>query len=287
LNISLAPLATLMGKDGDEGRMSVARSVASAAYGQALRVVYSRKGFPWRVHDEIVRIDPAVRHLVPHDPEPPLFEFLRRTIRPGDVVLDVGAFLGIYAVLESRWAGPDGRVIAFEPTPASAEVARRHIAWNGPEGTRVHLVEAAAYDRPGRATLHQYDAVAMPYVNSLAAAVDVDADAPATEQPVALTTIDEVCGQLGVSPSVIRMDVQGAEIHALRGARETIRACRRLSIVVEMHPQCWPAFGVTDEAARQTIRELGLDVRPLVPSESVFARDAHAILSIEPRTANA
>ena len=54
-------------------------------------------------------------------------------------------------------------------------------------------------------------------------------------------------------PSVIRMDVQGAEIHALRGARETIRAAPRLSLVVEMHPQCWPAFGVT-EAGRSARR---------------------------------
>jgi FkbM family methyltransferase len=258
--------------------MSVARTVASAAYGRALRAVYSRRGFPWRVHDETVRIDPDVRHLVPHDPEPPLVEFLRDTIQPGDVVLDIGAFLGVYAVLASRWAGPTGRVIAFEPTPASAAIARRHFAWNGPEGDRVHLVEAAVYDRAGRATLHQYDAQAMPYVNSLAAAVDAGTDARADQRPVAMTTVDDVCKALGVTPSVIRMDVQGAEIHALGGARETIRDCRRLSLVVEMHPQCWPSFGVSEDSARHAIRELGLTARPLVPAGKLFARDEHALL---------
>ncbi len=52
------------------------------------------------------------------------------------------------------------------------------------------------------------------------------------------------------------MDVQGAEVHAIRGARETIAASPGLRMVVEMHPQCWPAFGVTadDCAASSTTR---------------------------------
>jgi FkbM family methyltransferase len=262
--------------------LAVARSVASAAYGGALRAVYSRSGLPWRVHNETVRIDPDVRHLVPHEPEPALFEFLRHTIQPGDIVLDIGAFLGIYAILESRWAGSTGRVIACEPTPASAATARRHLAWNTQEGQRVHFVEAAVSDRAGRAMLHQYDAQGMPYVNSLATAVDAGANAVAAQHAVTTTTIDDVCKELNVLPAVIRMDVQGAEFHALRGARETIRACRRLSMVVEMHPQCWPSFDVSEEAARQVIDELGLSARPLVPSARLFARDEHAVLTLKP-----
>ena len=88
-------------------------SLARSTYGYALKKLYARSGLPWMVHDEQVRIDPAARHLVPHEPEPALFQFLAGTIRPGDVVLDVGAFVGIYAVLAARWSGPAGRVIAF------------------------------------------------------------------------------------------------------------------------------------------------------------------------------
>jgi len=255
---------------------SLVHNIVSSTYGRALRALYSRRGLPWTVHDEVVRIDPRVRHLVPHEPEPALFRFLRETIRPGDVVLDVGAFLGIYAILAARWTGAGGRVIAFEPTPSSAALARRHFVWNGLTPERVHLIEAAVAEHAARATLHQYDASAMPYVNSLVAAVDTDARA--VLQEVSVVSIDTVCRELQVTPSVIRMDVQGAEIHALRGARDTIRAARRLSIVVEMHPQCWPAFDVSEEDASRTIRDLGLDARPLVDGEALFARDTHAVL---------
>jgi FkbM family methyltransferase len=215
---------------------------------------------------------------VPHEPEPALFAFLKQSIRPGDVVFDVGAFAGIYAVLAARWSAPGGRVIAFEPTPSSAALARRHLAFNGAGCDRVRLVEAAVSDRAGRASFHTYDETAMPYVNSLVAAVDTET-APVVRD-VAVVTIDDVCRDLGVLPAVIRMDVQGAEIAALRGARETIRAARRLTLVVEMHPQCWPAFGVTEASARETLGELGLTPRPLVEGESVFGRDAHAVLEV-------
>jgi FkbM family methyltransferase len=242
-----------------------------------LSMLYSRRGLPWRVHDETVRIDPRVRHLVPHEPEAAVHQFLRRTIRPGDVVLDVGAFLGIYAVLEARWSGSAGRVIAFEPTPASAALACRHLAWNGVGDSRVRLIEAAVSDRKSNATLYQYDAASMPYVNSLAAAVDTTVSS--VEQVVDVVTIDDVCRELQVVPKVVRMDVQGAEIHALRGARETIRRSPDIALVVEMHPQCWPGFGVTEWDARETIASLGLGARPLVTGEPLFGRDTHALLT--------
>lgn len=260
---------------------SRARSLAVASYGRMLDALYSKRGLPWRVHDEIVRIDPRVRHLVPHEPEPALVSFLKQTIGPGDVVLDVGAFAGIYAVLAARWSAPAGRVIGFEPTPSSAALARRHLAFNDLGPDRVQLVEAAVSDRAGRAPLHVYDDSAMPYVNSLVPAVDTDR--PPVIRDVAVVTIDDVCRDLGVVPSVVRMDVQGAEIHALRGARETIRTAQGLTLVVEMHPQCWPAFGVTEQSARETLADLGLTARPLVEGEALFGRDTHAVLSVTSR----
>jgi FkbM family methyltransferase len=189
------------------------------------------------------------------------------------VVLDVGSFLGIYAILEARRAGPGGRVIAIEPTASSAAIARRHFAWNS-GGAPIALIEAAAGDAPGRTSFYEYDE---PYVNALAAAADVTA-APRLSA-VRVVTLDDVCRESGILPTFIRMDVQGAEFLALRGAREVIRAAgSRLTIVAEMHPQCWPAFGIDREFARATLSSLGLEGTPLEPGSDLFARDGHAIL---------
>ncbi len=249
-------------------------AVAQRMYGLLLRVAYQRRGLPWAVHGDTVRIQPGLRHLVPHSSEPALYEFLSTTIREGDRVLDVGAFLGIYAILAARRAGPAGRVLAFEPTPRSAALARLHFAYNA-VAERVQLIEAAVSDQPGRAEFFEY---AEAYVNSLVSAPD--ASAAPVKRDVQVVTIDDVCRQFDFVPALIRMDVQGAEIHALRGARDTIRkAGARLRLVVEMHPQCWPDFGMDESIARRTIESLGLSAAPLVPGESPFARDAHAVLT--------
>ena len=88
---------------------------AQRVYAAGLRARYSRSGMPWRVHDEIVRIDPRVRHLIPHTSEDALFAFLKRHVMPGDIVLDIGSFLGVYAILEARLAGPRGRALHLRP----------------------------------------------------------------------------------------------------------------------------------------------------------------------------
>ncbi len=252
---------------------------AQRVYAAGLRARYSRSGMPWRVHDEIVRIDPGVRHLVPHASEDALFAFLKRHVTPGDVVLDIGSFLGIYAILEARFAGPRGRVVAIEPTPWSASVARRHFAFNASTtAATLFLVEAAAGDQRGHATFHEYD---QPYVNALMPAVDVDACG--RSRRVVVVTIDDLCEQLKIRPTIIRMDVQGAEFRALRGARRTIASeGPRLTIIAEMHPQCWPSFGLDETQARETIDMLGLSAAALEPGADLFARDSHIVLTPRP-----
>lgn len=52
-------------------------------------------------------------------------------IRPGDVILDVGANIGDFTVLSSWLTGPQGSVIAIEPNPFYYEILNRNIALNG------------------------------------------------------------------------------------------------------------------------------------------------------------
>jgi hypothetical protein len=77
---------------------AAAARLARAAYLRWLELRYGRRGVPWLLNGEPIRILPNVRHLVP-SAEPALFEYLRRGIRPGAVVLDVGGFLGAYPQL--------------------------------------------------------------------------------------------------------------------------------------------------------------------------------------------
>jgi len=254
-----------------------AAAAARSVYLRWLELRHGRRGVPWPLHGESFRIDPRVRHLLPSSAEPALFAYLRRTIQPGEVVLDAGGFLGAYAILAARWAGPSGRVVMFEPSPWSAAIARAHLAVN-PEGSRVTLIEAAVSDRAGSAQLALNDE---PYRNQI---LGHDPRGPRHDDPegsyhtVSVVTIDDVCSEMRLRPTLIRMDVQGAEFAALDGARDTIRSSRgSLRIVVEMHPQLWPSFGVAADVARARLEALGLRARPLEGPDP-FTADGHAIL---------
>jgi hypothetical protein len=76
---------------------------------------------------------------------------------------------------------------------------------------------------------------------------------------VRTTSIDEFCAARGLSPTFIKVDVEGAELDVLKGARRTIAAERRdLHLYVEMHPRLWPLFGASREQIERELSEQGL-----------------------------
>jgi len=75
---------------------------------------------------------------------------------------------------------------------------------------------------------------------------------PATRE-VSVVSIDQFCGDRGLTPQVIKIDVEGAELAVLRGARSTVAAAGPgLQLFVEMHPHLWTALGISvDEVRRE------------------------------------
>jgi FkbM family methyltransferase len=244
-----------------------------------LELRYGRQGLPWPIHGEVIRVNPHVRHLLPPTAEPTLFSYLRRTILPGEVILDVGGFLGAYAILSARWAGPSGRVVTFEPTAWTAGIAREHFRMNA-EGKRVTLIEAAVSDRTGRARFATFDEA---YRNQIVRGEPEVSRDHHGNRTVPTVSIDDVCREMNLRPTLIRMDVQGAEFAALEGARQTIQDGRgRVRLVVEMHPQLWPSFGIQLGDVPARLASLGLKAEPL-EGDDPFAPDAHAVMTSIPQ----
>ena len=254
------------------GRGGVAVGLLRPMYAGCLRAVYGRQGLPWRLNGEELRIDPDVRRFIPQENERPLFDYLRDGIRPGDVVFDIGAFLGTYAVMEARWAGAGGRVVAFEPTPWSFGVLSRHLRMNGFGPDRVDARRVAVGACAGRQGLVTFEDE--PYRNMIAA------DDPAQAATgVETVTVDDVARQLGRTPDWIRMDVQGLEFDVLEGARRVLDEARgHVRVVAEMHPEQWPDFGIDPRDAHDRLAALGLRARPLTAAEPLFTESGHAIL---------
>ena len=142
----------------------------------------------------------------------------RGRLRAGARVFDVGAHQGVVAMMLADIVGTSGLVVAIEATPHNAEVARRNAELN--ELPQLRVVHAAGADAPG--TLHF-----SPRMNGHVAAADEASVA------VRAVTIDELADEHG-APDVLFVDVEGYELHVLRGARRTLDA-HRPDHFIEVH----------------------------------------------------
>lgn len=178
---------------------------------------------------ERVRLLPSLRHVTWNSDE---YDAFRRDVRTGDVVFDIGANLGAYTMLFAQWAGPEGRVFAFEPASEPFDGLTRLLDANG-LSPRVVAVAAAVAEREGLTDLHG-------------------------ELHVPTVTIDAVCQRERVMPRLIKIDVEGAELEVLRGARKTITSGgAELKLYVEMHPSLWPDFAAMRTALETEFARLG------------------------------
>jgi FkbM family methyltransferase len=214
---------------------------------------------------ETVRVLPEYRFIGWNPVE---YAAFRAAAAPGGVALDVGANVGAYALLLGTWMRPGGRVYAFEPSPAAFDGLRRHVEMNGLAGV-VQPVRAAVSDRPGTAGLagaHQQG------TSRLAQAGEEGT------HTVETMTIDDFCAREGIAPTLIKIDVEGWELEALRGARETIaRGGEGLALFVEMHPTVWRERGVSADDVRAELARQGLRAIPLRPVPDPWALEGECL----------
>jgi FkbM family methyltransferase len=192
---------------------------------------------------------------------PEEYRAFRAAVRPGSIVLDVGANVGSYTLLFAIWAGPAGRVFAFEPSPEARDGLRQHIQLNGLKD-RVEIVPAAVSSTVG-STRFAIDGA------SGANAIAAGDHAAARSIEVETTTIDAFCERQGLRPDVVKIDVEGAELDVLQGARRVL-AMPGLHAFLEFHPTVWPRRGVTPDAIRAQLVAQRLIAEALDPSLDIW-----------------
>ena len=158
-------------------------------------------------------------------------DFVRRTVKPGQHVVDAGAHIGLFAMHMAAAVGPSGSVHCFEPFDANAECLDFAIAENRFEG-RVMLERAAVGATSGAAQLVYAPAT----LNSGGAFLGgPGAPIPPGHETrrIRIIALDEY--PLPRPISFIKIDVEGAEPQALRGAARLLREDRPV-ILSEVHP---------------------------------------------------
>ena len=146
-------------------------------------------------------------------------------IKEGDVVLDIGANIGYYALLESQLVGAKGKVYAVEPVQGNLELLKKNVRLNN-----LKTVETF------QLALGECDEESEIYVSNFCNLCSMDKESVGGKiigiQPVSKVTSDTFLKDKP-TPSLIRMDVEGYEYEIFKGMSQTLRGDTR--ILVELH----------------------------------------------------
>jgi FkbM family methyltransferase len=184
--------------------------------------------------------------------------FVEGFLKPGMVVLDVGAHHGYYTLLASQKVGAHGRVIAFEPSPRDRSRLLQHLRLNG--CANVQVEETALGEADGRAELYVVKGKETGCNSLRPPAVSEATDAT----QVRVTRLDDYIRDHDL-PRVdfLKMDVEGAELAVLQGATEFLERRPRPVIFCEVQDMRTRAWGY---AAREIVALLrGKDFRWYIP----------------------
>jgi FkbM family methyltransferase len=167
----------------------------------------------------------------------------RERIWPGAIVFDVGANVGFFTLLASKLAGDSGRVYAFEPLPRNLNFLERHVQINELANVHVEALAVAATSGDAHFRIAQHASM-----GGLAEGGDLR---------VVTTSLDDLIASGRVKrPDFIKMDIEGAESDALRGAARLL-ANGPLTIALSTHG--WQQH----ENCRAILTEAGFDVQLL------------------------
>ncbi len=167
-------------------------------------------------------------------------------LSPGCVAVDAGANIGIYSQFLSECVGPAGAVHSFEPSHDNFVHLRAALSGRA----NVRLSQLALSDQTGEAVLYVSDEL---NVDHRAYATEGE---PRTTIPIRTTALDDYF-QRGARVDLIKMDIQGYELHALRGARRVLADNPNVKLLLEFWPYGLLQAGVSAEALLSFLRDAG------------------------------
>ncbi len=155
-------------------------------------------------------------------------DFLKKVIKKDDIIIDIGANIGYYVLLEAKLASK-GKIYAIEPIPKNNDLLKRNIKLNNYKN--VFVFKCALGNKQGKGTMNICNKsnwssfTKNPNVKII------------KEINVPITTLDRfVEKNLHKPPTLVRMDVEGYEYQIIKGMLKTLNKNIPLKLLIELHP---------------------------------------------------
>jgi len=224
----------------------------------------SKKIFISKIHGKVMYLNPkdygiSKELAIYRTHEPLATKILRKFIKNGMTIIDIGANIGYYVLLESLAVGPSGKIIAIEPDLINLKFLKLNVKKNCLEN--VFIVSAALGDYNGIGKMYTSE---FSNLHSLIATSRVKLET--VEVPV--YTLDTLMEKMDFPVHLVRMDVEGYETNIIMGARQTLKKYLPI-LMMELHT---PIIGrnKTLELLRE-LRNLGYNRVYIMEREKDFS----------------
>jgi len=170
-----------------------------------------------------------------------------------DVIFDVGAHIGLYALPAAKEISAEGKIYAFEPSHANCRYLSRHLEYNRLSNVNVNNVLVGGEDREETDFYENDRADAM---NAMLVQKNVQDYRLVKRRQI---TLDRFCAEKDLVPQVIKIDVEGAELKVLKGARDVLTT-HAPRIFLSVHPKRMEAMGDAVQDLVDCVHQWGYDI---------------------------
>lgn len=182
--------------------------------------------------------------------EPLLTDYLQSNVKHGDTVVDIGANVGYFTKQLAGLVGKKGKVIGFEPS----EINWKYLAKNVAGHKNVAIEQAALSDVDG---VQQFsEDRANPGENGLSRKGNLCVKTTTMEGWMRANRIQKI--------NLIKIDVEGAEVMVLKGAKTTIRNQKNIVVICECNPEALQKLGYTNTDLVKALRSCGLKIDEII-----------------------
>ncbi|MBE9166043.1 FkbM family methyltransferase [Pleurocapsales cyanobacterium LEGE 06147] len=190
------------------------------------------------------------------DYELPLQEALASHLKPGGVFYDIGANIGFFSILGAKLVGHTGKVYAFEPVPDNAAKIHHNARLNN--FSQITVIEKAVSGSMGEGQLLLTRNIG----GHTLASVDRPPDVQGS-MAVALVSIDELIAREELTPpTLVKIDVEGAELDVLQGMKQTLAQYQPL-VIYEIDAKQEASFERKQQAVADFLQSQSYQIQPI------------------------
>ncbi len=187
---------------------------------------------------DVVTVDGFLLHLPPNawqvfsndGLELEVRSLIRKTLQPGDVAIDVGAYIGFHTLLMAKLVGEEGAVHSFEPAPDNLLYLRKNVDKNGFGNVKIHPCAAGTTNSEVEFYVGETSTL-----NSRSSQYKWSKKIRISEKKIDNLAIDRV--------KLVKIDVEGYELQVLEGMSHTLAKSHDICLIIEWNPDALVSSG--------------------------------------------